>query len=403
MSSIAKGIKSVAKSTPIEEECKQIVNNFVCQRLPPMIGFKDLLRLYKVRSKKHMSQNFLMSEKHCRKVVKYSKIKTGHRVVEIGPGPGNITRHILERGPVELYVIEKDRRFLPLLEMLADAANPGQMKIIIGDALNFSLANLFPQEIKCNWQDEPPPIHFIGNLPFSVSTPLLIKWLKQIHSQAGPFSYGRVPLSLTFQLEVAERIHAPVLNFQRSRLSVMSQLFCKVERKMNILGKSFYPKPKVDVGLVRFEPLRRPLVDSNIPFEVIEKFIRLLFHLRNAYCTKSLRKLFPPNRVDLLNQLVREGGVDRTDVSYMFSNEEIAKLIQVYWNICQTNPGIFEYNHQRHQKEPQIIKDIFSEKGYRINEKRIKNTKQSKNAINLELFKENIQTDVQQSLIVNKV
>ena len=371
MSLVGKTIQSVVKSGQLQDDCKQLIEH-IPQRLPPMIGFKDLLRLYKIRSRKQLSQNFLMNPRDCRQIVRSRKIKNGQRVVEIGPGPGNITRYILETGPLELYVIEKDRRFLPMLEMLADAANPGQLKIIIGDALHFSLANLFPKEISCDWQDDAPPIHFIGNLPFNISTPLLIKWLKQIHARSGPFEYGRVPLTLTFQLELAQRLTATVLNFQRSRLSVMSQMFCNVQRKLNLLGKSFYPKPKVDVGLVRFEPLKRPLVDPSVPFAAIEKFVRLLFHLRNAYCVKSLKKLFPPNRQDLLDYLVKQSGIHKTDVSYMFSNQEIANLISIYWQICQDNPKIFEFDYQMHQKEPKILKDLFSEKGYKINKKSVK-------------------------------
>ena len=120
--------------------------------------------------------------------------------------------------------------------MLADASE-GRMDILHGDILNFNMENMFPQDEAKDWNDRPPNIHIIGNLPFNVSTPLIIKWLRAMSNKTGPWSYGRTKLTLTFQKEVAERMVAPILKNGRSRLSVMCQYLCDLHFKFTIPGK----------------------------------------------------------------------------------------------------------------------------------------------------------------------
>ncbi|RWR99023.1 dimethyladenosine transferase 1-like protein, partial [Dinothrombium tinctorium] len=287
-------------------------------------------------------------------------ISSGSTVVEIGPGPGNITRCILEKNPRELFVIEKDRRFLPMLEMLADAASPGQMKIIIGDVMDYSLENLFPQELKVDWHSLSPPIHFIGNLPFNVSTALIIRWLRQMHNKTGPFSYGRVNLTLTFQLEVAERIVAPVMHLQRSRLSVMCQNLAKVRLCDKIKGASFVPSPDVDVGVVKFRPRREPII-NDVPFDIVEKFVRTMFHLRRAYLVKGLRNLYPRELNHLTDAMFEEADIDPTHRSVMLDIEEIGRLVKVYWKFCQQHPGLENYDFRAKMKTPKFVTKSLSD------------------------------------------
>lgn len=180
---------------------------------------------------------------------------------EVGPGPGGLTRSILNAGVADLLVVEKDSRFVPglkvkraagrtssrlfvqpsvfdgvafntpILQLLSEAA-PGRLRIVHGDILTYRMDRGFPANISKTWQEggagtffqlcvglvlgisrsvmcwdgstDPPNLHIIGNLPFSVSTPLIIKWLENIANQSGPFAYGRTRLTLTFQKEVAE-------------------------------------------------------------------------------------------------------------------------------------------------------------------------------------------------------
>lgn len=135
-----------------------------------------------------------------------------------------------------LLVVEKDRRFLDSLKLLEEAAG-GRLSVDQGDIMEYDLGRKFPDSARRDWLDDPPPVHIIGNLPFSVSTPLIIRWMSEISYRRGPFSYGRTKLTLTFQKEVAERMVAPVLDPQRCRLSIMCQNWAKVEHRFTIPGK----------------------------------------------------------------------------------------------------------------------------------------------------------------------
>lgn len=120
-------------------------------------------------------------------------------------------------------------------QMLSEAVN-GRLQIMLGDVLGFTMGDIFPKELTRDWQDLPPKLHIIGNLPFNISTPLIIRWLKDISYHQGAFSYGRVMLTLTFQKEVAERMIAPILSSQRCRLSIMCQHLCDVQHLFTIPG-----------------------------------------------------------------------------------------------------------------------------------------------------------------------
>lgn len=120
--------------------------------------------------------------------------------------------------------------------MLASCSD-GRLHIHQGNVLDFDFNHFFPNHV-LQWEDHLPKIHLIGNLPFSVSTPLIIKWLRAISERSGPWQYGRTPLTLTFQKEVGERMIAGVNAEQRSRLSIMCQYLCDVQLKFIIPGKS---------------------------------------------------------------------------------------------------------------------------------------------------------------------
>lgn len=245
--------------------------------------------------------------------------------------------------------------------MLADAANPGQMKIIVGDVMDYSLEGLFPQELKRDWDDEEPNIHFIGNLPFNVATPLLIRWLKQMAARSGPFSYGRVPLTLTFQKEVADRIVAPVLNYHRSRLSIMCQSLANCKFKLRINGSKFVPAPDVDVGLVHIVPLREPPI-GNIPFDLYEKFVRTFYHNRTKLTKTTLKSLFPVARQEeLVNRMAEETKLDLALSPIMLDTHEVIQLAKVYQTICLEDPDILKYDFRARQTAPKILKKMFQD------------------------------------------
>ena len=177
------------------------------------------------------------------------------------------------------------RLFVPF--QLLNEASGGRVQIHHGDVLNFDLKGLFPDQLMKQWDDHPPDIHIIGNLPFNVSTPLLIRWLHQMSEQSGAWHYGRTRLTLTFQKEVAERMVAPILSDQRSRLSVMCQYLAKTELHFVIPGKVFQPPPEVDVGVVTMTPLVEPQI--NLPFKLVEKLVRHVFHFRQKMCKRGIQ------------------------------------------------------------------------------------------------------------------
>lgn len=198
-------------------------------RLPPLPTIKDVVKLYKLNAMKQLSQNFILNEKLTDKLVKRAGNLIGCHVLEVGPGPGGLTRSIIKQCPKKLIVIEKDRRFKPILEMLSDAftQSNGEMDIIFDDIMKTNMDKLFPVTEMKAWEDKSPRIFIIGNLPFNVSTPLIIKWLHAISERRGPWTHGRVRMTLTFQKEVAERLTAEVLDSQRCRLSVMAQAWTR--------------------------------------------------------------------------------------------------------------------------------------------------------------------------------
>lgn len=235
--------------------------------------------------------------------------------------------------------------------MLADAALPGQMKILLGDVMDYNFDNLFDERLKVPWDDRPPPINVIGNLPFNVSTPLIIKWLRLMSTKSGFFRMGRVPMTLTFQQEVAERIVAPVLDYQRCRLSVMCQNLANVRLCFNISGTQFMPPPKVNVGVVKFTPLVKPRID--LPFNVVEKFVRHLFQFRNKRIYHCLATLFPePVKKNLTEELFLRTGIHDDITCTFLSVDEIGALAKVYHEFCQEHEGLFEYNFRAQKIKP---------------------------------------------------
>ncbi|KAI3367861.1 hypothetical protein L3Q82_026699 [Scortum barcoo] len=177
------------------------------------------------------------------KIVRQAGNLRDAHVCEVGPGPGGITRSILNAGAADLLVVEKDSRFIPGLKLLSEAA-PGRLRIVHGDILTYRMDRGFPVNISKPWEEDPPDLHIIGNLPFNVATPLIIKWLECIANRTGPFVYGRTRLTLTFQKEVAERLTASTGSKQRSRLSIMAQYLCTVRNCFTIPGRAFIPKPE---------------------------------------------------------------------------------------------------------------------------------------------------------------
>lgn len=126
--------------------------------------------------------------------------------------------------------------YLFIFQLISDATE-GRLINVEGDILEYDMSNMFPKELARPWDDKPPDIHIIGNLPFNVSTPLIIRWLSAISNRNGAWSYGRTKLTLTFQKEIGERMIAEVKSSERCRLSIMCQHLCHVQLRFVIPGK----------------------------------------------------------------------------------------------------------------------------------------------------------------------
>ena len=207
-------------------------------RLPPMPTISDILRIYRLRAMKKLSQNFLLDQKITRKIVTMAGSMEDCCVMEVGPGPGCLTRAVMAAGIRELTVIERDTRFIPVLQELRDCCPTVPMHVVQGDILRHELQSLFPEDTVRPWTgDELPPLHAIANLPFNISTPLTVRWLADMSTRSGMFRYGRVRMTLMYQHEVAQRMIAAAGNEQRCRLSVMCQNYCSVNYLYTIRGE----------------------------------------------------------------------------------------------------------------------------------------------------------------------
>ena len=312
------------------------------RRLPPLPTVKDILRIYNINAQKKLSQNFIMDPRLLDKLARAAGPLDGKYVVEVGPGPGGITRSILGQGARQCAVIEKDPRFIPALELLNEASG-GRLDIHLGDVMHFNMEKLFPPSLAMHWESESPNITVIGNLPFNVSTPLIIKWLHAMSSQQSLWAYGRVPLTLCFQQEVAQRMSAPPGNKERSRLSIMCQNYTTVHQNFLIPGAAFLPKPDVNVGVVTMTPLTVPYI--NHPYKLVEKVVTTVMHGKRKNLHKTIEKLFPKNlSVHLSQRILAETGLKADTKPLDLDMSDWSRLCNSYSRIVQDSPRLADYN-----------------------------------------------------------
>jgi 16S rRNA (adenine1518-N6/adenine1519-N6)-dimethyltransferase len=233
--------------------------------LPPL---REALAAHGLMARKSFGQHFLLDLNITRKIARAAAVGAGDLVIEVGPGPGGLTRALLETG-AEVIAVEKDRRFEPLLDELQQACSA--LRLVFDDALTADEAALAAGR----------PAHVVSNLPYNVGTPLLIKWL------TGPWR----PLSLTlmFQKEVADRIAAPPGAPAYGRLGVIVQATCDVRRVMDAPARAFTPPPKVDSAVVRLTP--RPDAPDADRLRALERVTAAAFGQRRKMLRSSLKVL----------------------------------------------------------------------------------------------------------------
>jgi 16S rRNA (adenine1518-N6/adenine1519-N6)-dimethyltransferase len=233
--------------------------------LPPL---RESLAAHGLLAKKSFGQHFLLDLNITRKIARLAAVGAGDRVIEVGPGPGGLTRALLETGAA-VVAVEKDERFRPLLEELA-AACP-RLALVFGDALTVDEAEL----------TEGAPAHLVSNLPYNVGTALLIKWL------TGPWTPAS--LTLMFQKEVADRITARAGEEAYGRLAVLVQATSEAQRVMDVPARAFTPPPKVDSAVVRLAP--RPERPDAATLRALERVTAAAFGQRRKMLRSSLKAL----------------------------------------------------------------------------------------------------------------
>lgn len=249
------------------------------QTLPPL---REALAEHGLMAKKAFGQHFLLDLNITRKIARLADFPPGARVIEVGPGPGGLTRALLEAG-ARVTAIEKDQRFRPLLEDLAQAAGPGALTLVFADALAADETTLMAGE----------PGHVVSNLPYNVGTALLIKWL------TGPWTPAA--MTLMFQKEVAQRIAAPVDGAAYGRLAVIAQATCEAHTVMDVPARAFTPPPKVESAVVRLTPrMDRP---SPTRLDALQKLTAAAFGQRRKMLRASLKALGGED-------LIRAAGLD---------------------------------------------------------------------------------------------
>ncbi|MGE0754489.1 MAG: 16S rRNA (adenine(1518)-N(6)/adenine(1519)-N(6))-dimethyltransferase RsmA [Alphaproteobacteria bacterium] len=253
--------------------------------LPPL---KDVIRMHELQAKKSLGQHFLLDGRITDDIARYAGDLSACHVIEVGPGPGGLTRSLLRGGALHVHVIEKDVRCLALLEELRQAA-PGRLSVHNDDALKFDYSAI------------PSPRKIVANLPYNVGTLMLLNWLDMIYRDPGSFT----SLTLMFQKEVTERIIAAHGNKDYGRLSVLCQWLCDVRTDMTLPPGAFVPPPAVSSAVVTLTPRATPLVD--VKKETLEKVMAAAFGQRR----KMLRKALKPTSNDV-EALLASAGIDPT-------------------------------------------------------------------------------------------
>lgn len=238
--------------------------------LPPL---RDIIRDHDLRASKVLGQNFILDLNLTRRIARTATqagVTPLHKVIEIGPGPGGLTRGLLMEGAEHLTVIEADKRFRPALEDIA-TAYPDRLSIVIGDALKINTSEIIEGNYK-----------IVANLPYNIATPLLIKWLSQ-----SPIGWDS--LTLMFQKEVAQRICAQPGEDNYGRLAVLSNWLAETRIEFDVPADVFVPSPKVTSAIVSLIPREQPRAEADLP--ALEKVTAAAFGQRRKMLRASLKQI----------------------------------------------------------------------------------------------------------------
>ena len=263
--------------------------------LPPL---REVIQRYGLSASKALSQNFLFDHQLLARIAKVPGDLAGQDVFEVGPGPGGLTRALLEAG-ANVVAVERDRRCIPALAELGEHF-PGRLRVIEGDALEVDAPSLFAGKP-----------HVVANLPYNVGTALLVGWL------SAAWEPWWASLTLMFQKEVAERIVARAGEDAYGRLAVLAQWRSTPRIAMTVHRSAFTPPPKVMSAVVHIVPAEEP---EGVRFKTLEALTAAAFGQRRKMLRQSLKGM--PGAIDAMATL----GIDSARRAETVSVEEFVAL-----------------------------------------------------------------------------
>ncbi|MCZ4280386.1 16S rRNA (adenine(1518)-N(6)/adenine(1519)-N(6))-dimethyltransferase RsmA [Kiloniella laminariae] len=281
--------------------------------LPPL---RDVIARFELAAKKSLGQNFLLDLNLTSRIARNGGPLDQGTVFEIGPGPGGLTRGLLMEGAQEVIAVEKDQRCLNALAEVS-SAYAGKLTVIEQDALTVDFSTLGST-----------PRRIVANLPYNISTVLLLRWLKQI--AADPTVYAS--LTLMFQKEVVDRLTASPGTKSYGRLSVMTQWLCRAQALFDIPPRAFIPPPKITSTVVRLEPHAAPLAPAEVG--ALEKVTESAFGQRRKMLRQSLKTLGVAT-----GELIERAGVRETARAEELSVEEFCTLARCYQELKEAKPA----------------------------------------------------------------
>ena len=274
--------------------------------LPPL---RDVIERYELRAKKSLGQNFLLDLNITRRIARLCGDLSGRTILEVGPGPGGLTRALLLEGAARVIAVERDERCTPALNEIA-ARYPGQLDVHFGDALETDWPTLLA--------GISGPVTIAANLPYGVASMLLAGWM-----ETDPWPPWFDSMVLMFQREVAERIVAKPNTKAYGRLSVLCQWRCEPKIVMNLPAEAFTPPPKVTSAVVAFMPRAAPSPTCSV--KTLGRVTASAFGQRRKMLRQSLKQLTPMPEL-----LLDKAGIDPTKRAEDLVVSDFARMAAIF-------------------------------------------------------------------------
>jgi len=268
---------------------------------PSLPSLRDTVARHGLDARKALGQHFLFDPALCGRIAALAGDLAGRHIIEVGPGPGGLTRALLASPAAEVVAVELDRRVVPILDEL-QGAFPGRLRIVQGDAMKMD-----PEALA------PAPRRIISNLPYNVGSMLLVGWLRRAAALEG--------MTLMFQQEVAERITAAPDTEAYGRLGVLAQWRCRCDLLLRLPPGAFSPPPKVWSAVVGFTP--RPDDPGPALFAAMERLTAAAFGQRRKMLRGSLKSLGDSEA------LLEASGIEGTRRAETLTIQEFDRLARI--------------------------------------------------------------------------